>query len=144
MKKSVTFLTIIILSLFLSCCSTRCDYQFVQAESDIKTIEVVNVIDYVDIFDEDYDSFEVIAVVDSGLKEDFLSDFRNIACYRYHGDRVEYIDGYAIRIIYNDDAYELIDKETVYYETADGQWKFSPYHFDNEAFDSFLRSYVTD
>lgn len=144
MKKCLTFFIISILSLVLSCCSARCDYQFMQSENNIKAIEIVNIIDYVDIFSEDNDTIEVIAVIDPSQRNAFLSGLYDIPCYKYYGDRIEYIDGYAIRITHNDDAYELIDKETVYYETVDGQWKFSPYHFNNEEFDSFLSIYAAN
>lgn len=135
-KYLLCFLYILFINMLLGC-SPSCTYEFLQHSSNIEKIEIVDVAPFYNHIEGGPEIINVIKEIVDAEQEDFLEAFLRVPCYRYFGDRKEYIGGEAIRIIYLDGSFELIDIDTVYIEFGDGQWNILSYHFNEHEFEKF-------
>ena len=131
-------LYLLVITVLLGC---SCIYEFSESRENIEAIELVNVEAFPNQFGEKPEVISIIKQIPNTKHDSFLEQFINVPCFRYAGDRIEHIGGEAIRVVYTDGSFELIDVDTTYYEACDGSWNISSYHFDEDAFERFIESY---
>ncbi len=120
MKKFIGYLFIIfLLTSPLSGCEVKTKYEFIHDSPDISSIEIVKV--------GEESSQEIIEQTTISIVDDmerFIEDFNRINCYTIYSDPSGIEDNaVVIKIIYNNDDYELIG--------VGGQAKYVSGKYDN-------------
>ena len=141
MKKVLFSILFVVLIFIQISCSNRVEYSLSQPLSNIEQVEIVFIDNYTDIFNNP-SAIKISACIESDLIDTFFADFSNVTCKSYIGDRIEYIDDYAIRVKYCDGACELIGKQSVYCEAENGSYFFPSYYFDENEFTLFINAYL--
>ena len=128
----------------LSACSGKKAYEFINKESEIRTIEIVKLCEY-DQENGEYKE-ELISIVEDHAA--FLSDFKKVECYNHWTDPTGvFEDSIVIKITYQNDEYELIHHygQGKYRHYDDNQSYFQPYagyrYFDEEQFNDLIEKY---
>ncbi len=146
-KKICTLVIVLTAVLFLlaGCKGDETEYPFEQPDSSISSIEVVQVFDYRDILKEQYDAITVGAIISESEQRQFLSEFRQIPCFRYWNDPADIIEGVVLRINYKNGDFELIGSLCGYYcvnsQAENHQARFKSYYFDEDAFMKVIERY---
>lgn len=139
MKRTI-ILALALILLHLGGCKAQRHYLFSQQIENIDNIEIV----YIDPFSAitEYDQLESIATISSEQWESFIHDFHAIPCSAYFLDPYQAIEGNVIRITYKDGGYEVISEYSGLQITSNGEWKYPPYYFDSQAFNSFVEATI--
>ena len=141
MKKiAIWILPIMIL---LTCCQKKASFALVQSEATVDRIEIIWVYNWFDYDPDDTDTFEICYTISKEQHSTFLEDLYDVPCYKYRNDPIQGFGQNTIRVTYSDGAFEMIGARSVYYETADGEWKYPTYYFDAEAFEDLIAAYKT-
>jgi len=127
--------------IFLSGCGIKKIYSPAQPESNIAKIEIINVIRWFEYTPGSDYNFEVICEIAEENYGTFLKGLRNVPCYSYYGSPYNGFMEDTIQITYSDGAFELVGEKSVYYETADGDWAYPSYDFEQESYKNFLSSW---
>ena len=123
--KCIKWMVILFIALCLPGCSKRNLYQLVQTYQNIQGVEIVDV--KVCYSPEENAFFHEITsqkVIDQQLREVFINDISELPCEQHFQAPPRWIEGEAIRIIYIDGSCEMIDADTGYYESANGETTF--------------------
>lgn len=139
LKKSSWLILLIVLSCWLTCCSKETTYQSVQLFENIQSIEIVDV--KVCYSTEEHSFFNEISVqtiIEQEYWEELWEDILELPCERHFQDPPQWLEGFAVRIIYDDGSYEMFDADTVFYESAEGETSFPSNYFDEESFNVFI------
>lgn len=137
-KLSLCLLIILSAALFISC-NNRVKYQFLQSTSEIKSVEIVTVGDMKSIENNQ----TTVCVIDD--VDEFLEKFNKLDCYRHFSDPQGVgTNSTVIKIIYNNDDYELISWCGQSQYTS--KYKFKYYkgfcNFDENQFNDFISTYT--
>ena len=107
MRKIYMIIILMLTSVILSSCRHKETFQLLNEEVEISAISIVEI-----SFDEEG---EVIQTELNTIEDidAFLDDFREVDCYTYFGDptgiTVEGVEANVIKILYENDEYELIN-----------------------------------
>lgn len=129
--------------LLLTSCQKASAFALVQPEATVDKIEIIWVYNWLEYDPDDTDTYEICYTILKEQHISFLEDLYDVPCYKYRNDPFQGFGQNTIRVTYLDGAFELIGARTVYYETADGEWKYPTYYFDTEAFGSLISAYKT-
>ena len=143
MKIAVIIGLILVIMLFQGC-SVEHQYSFSQPLENIEQIDIIHEPPYETIRLKDLCNLDAVVTIESDQWSEFISDFREIPCDKYFLDPACLIDGYTIRIAYNDGGYEYICKYSGLHIKADGDWKYPSYYFDSDLFDNFINTTINE
>lgn len=141
MKKVIAIIICLALSTtMLVGCGRQKQYEFGQAATNIKSIEILSLSNYFKASNRTLVESEPVASVSTDHWLDFINSFHEIPCFTYFNDPAQMIVGDTIRITYQDGAREFICAYSGMYLSAEGEPSYPPYYFESEAFDSFIGS----
>lgn len=143
MKKVVIMGLILAIVLFQGCGAEH-QYPFSQPFENIERIDIIHEPPYETIPRRELCNLDAVVTIESDQWGDFISDFKEIPCDKYFLEPASLIDGYAIRIAYNDGGYEYICRISGLHIKADGDWKYPSYYFDSDLFDSFIKTTINE
>ena len=143
MKKLYIIFYLILICLFFSSCRHQETYRLLNEENQISTISIISI-----SFDESGDVIQT-ELQEIKDKDAFLKDFRKVDCYTYYGDpkgvTEEGVNANAIKILYENDEYELINwKGQANYTSQRGFCFYKGYSvFDETQFESLVSEYLS-
>ncbi len=132
---------VLMLGLLLGC-GKKVSYDFLHSQSEISTIEIIEVGEA-----DEQGVNEQITLCTIDDKDAFLEGFNQLDCYKHIGDPIGVKPTKrAIKIVYNNGEYELISAGGIARYTKEKQYKnYVGYRsFDNQAFNNFLSSYIDE
>ena len=132
---------ILMLGLLLGC-GKKVSYNFLHNQSEISTIEIIEVGEA-----DEQGVNEKITLCTIDDKDAFLEGFNQLDCYKHIGDPIGVEPTKkAIKIIYINGEYELISSSGIAHYTKEKQYKnyIGLYSFDREPFNHFLSSYIDE
>ena len=135
MKRTV-LITVIVLLLCMSGCSTERTYTFMQPQEEIVSIDLIYVDPYSDY--SAYNSIEAIHTIPVEQWTTFFEEFDKVTCKRHGMDPCYSTSGTIIRIIYADGGYEVISAYTGLHISADGEWEYTSFYFDETEFKKLI------
>ena len=148
MKKSIKKYVIIICIAALilwRCWPGPLTYRFGGDTDQIASIEIAEGLDESDAWKAEYESREVITLIQEEMWTTFLSDFKQVECHKYWNDPCQAFSGEIIFITYADGAIEIISEWTTFYHAlGEKKGKFSMYYFDNDQFADLIDKYVRE
>lgn len=156
MRKKFLLLSFIICIFFCSCTlpkDSEASYVFLNDISEINTIEIIKVVEFNELSENAYKVGPISEIVlEITDKSGFLKEFNSVKCYLHgypHAAVGISVGERAIKIIYNNDEYEIIgvDGEGYYThreENIGGEWSyhnFGFYYFDKKEFNALIDKY---
>ena len=153
-----TLLLVFIICLFFSSCKIRKDfetsYEFLNDISKIDTIEIIKVVEFDELYEDGYEvapNTEIVLEITD--KIGFLEGFNSVQCYMLgypHAAEGVSVGERAIKIIYNNDEYEIIGVDgqghyTHREENVGGEWcyhNFGFYYFNEQEFNALIDKYM--
>ena len=131
--------TIFVIGL-LSGCKKEVSYNFIQDQSEIDTIEII------EVGEPDLQGVnEQISICTIEDTTSFMGKFNQMKCYDHYGDPIGVLpDTIAIKILYSNGEYELITPIGQARYTKKRQYKnYVGYRsFDNEEFNGLVSQYI--
>ena len=140
MKKVIVLILTFAIMLLAVGCEKKVEYEFLQDVSEINNIEIVKI--GVPKEGEEIIPMTSICIVDD--KEDFLREFLQINCYCNFGDPQGVMENNnVIKVIYNNDEFELIDVGGQSTYTLDRQYiHYAGFrYFDDTEFNELISKY---
>ena len=145
MKKVIIFVLLIVVSVlsFWFCQNIDKQYPFSQPQEEITGIEIVEIKDYRIInkgYYEEIVTKKVLAPTEFDL---FLSEFDRLYCREYLNVSPQVVEGAAIRVIYQDGAFDIVSIYSGFCCSADKEWSYPDYYFVPDEFNDFLLYWET-
>ena len=140
MKKRLIILVILTLAgVFCGC--QRNTYKLSGTTQEIESIEILYVLPYYSFTIEELLKIEPDAVIPNEDISLFLGELSALPCTSFFLDPPQGIDGYTIRIHYNDSSWELICYVSGlhYYDIQRFEWKHI--QFEQDVFNAFIQKW---
>lgn len=120
MKRTSVFL-ILLLSFFLSSCTSAFNFSSDSLKSDITKIEIINLSDYEGtLFPDDEKDYEVLLTLIDVQKDNFIEDFTLLEYKRFYGSPNSSPKGICLKFYFNDETYAFITHYTYLHFDKDG------------------------
>lgn len=118
-------------------------YEFSQPFENITSVKIVNVESDWDVYNQNFDSIEVIANIEYDMIQEFYDNFTSLQCERTGMDSIMGFDYEAFMIKYSDGSCEVVDIYGGYhYDAVKDKGGYKYYYFEKEPFDELIEKYI--
>lgn len=126
-------------------CNRRERYAFSEGVENICSVQIVDVAVDECISLRNIGNINTTHDIDKDALSSFIDDLKNIPCYKYWNDPLNYIAGTSIMIVYNSGIMELISPVSTAIFTPEGshggKWRYTRYYFDQDQFYNMVSRY---